>query len=97
MEGSTAPSKRYVELAAYLIDREIANFRRGEQTAAVSFTNVVKLARNATDALMAAQARGPSDGCRYPDLPHRSSRTGRQPGAGESRGEIANQQIKNAN
>jgi hypothetical protein len=60
MEGSTAPSNFYVELTAHLIDREIAKFRRGEQAAVVSFTNVVKLARNATDALIAAQAVVPT-------------------------------------
>jgi hypothetical protein len=89
MQGSTAPRKLYVELAAYLIDREIAKFRRGERAAVVSFTNVVKLARNATDALMAAQARGPRDACGCPDLRHRSSRTDRQPGAVELREEVA--------
>jgi hypothetical protein len=90
MEGSTAPSKLYVELAAHLIEREMAKFRCGEQAAVVSFTNVVKLARNARDALMAARARGPRDACRCADLRHRRARKGRQPGAVESRAEIAN-------
>jgi hypothetical protein len=89
MEGSTAPSKLYVELAGYLIDREIAKFPRGDQAALVSFPNVAKLARNATDELTAAQAHGPPDACPCPDLHDRSSRTGRQPGAVESRAEIA--------
>jgi hypothetical protein len=44
--ASEAP---YLALTALLIDREIAKFNRGEQTALVSFTNVAKLARNASE------------------------------------------------
>jgi hypothetical protein len=47
MKGNTIAKKRYLELTALLIDREIAKFRRGEQVARVSFGNVAKLATNA--------------------------------------------------
>jgi hypothetical protein len=77
MKGDRATSRLYVELTAHLIDREIATFRRGEQAALVTFSNVAKLARNATDELTAAQARRPHDACACPDLRHRSSRTRR--------------------
>jgi hypothetical protein len=53
MKGNTATRRLYVELTAHLIDREIAKFRRGEQAALVSFTNVAKLARNASEELAA--------------------------------------------
>jgi len=51
MKSHAATRRLYVELAAHLIDREIAKFRRGEQAALVSFTNVARLARNARDEL----------------------------------------------
>jgi hypothetical protein len=53
MKGNTIAKERYLELTALLIDREIAKFRRGEQLALVSFTNVAKLARNACNELVA--------------------------------------------
>jgi hypothetical protein len=51
MGCNTSPKERYLELAALLIDREIARFRRGEQVALVSFANVAKLSRNACNEL----------------------------------------------
>jgi hypothetical protein len=53
MEGNTIAKERYLELAALLIDREIAKCRRREQAAFISFTNVAKLARNASAELVA--------------------------------------------
>ena len=53
MKGNTIAKERYLKLIALLIDREIAKFRRGEQVALVSFTNVAKLARNACNELVA--------------------------------------------
>jgi hypothetical protein len=87
MEGNTASKRLYVELMAHLIDREIAKFRRGERAALVSFSNVAQLARNATDELTAAQARGPRDACPCPDLRHRSSRA-RRSGKGAVHGQV---------
>jgi hypothetical protein len=52
MKGNTIANERYLELTALLIDREIANFRRGEQVALVSFANVTKLATNACNELV---------------------------------------------
>jgi hypothetical protein len=57
MKGNTIAKERYLELAALLIDREIAKFRRGEQAAHESFTNVARLARNASEELAAPGAR----------------------------------------
>jgi hypothetical protein len=57
MKGNTIAKERYLELAALLIDREIAKFRRGEQAALVSFTNVAKVASNASEELTASPAR----------------------------------------
>jgi hypothetical protein len=57
MKDNTATRRLYVELMAHLVDREIAKFRRGEQAALVSFTNVAKLARNASKELTAPGAR----------------------------------------
>jgi hypothetical protein len=53
MSGSMTARRLYLELTALFIDQEIAKFRRGEQGALVSFTNVAKLARNAREELMA--------------------------------------------
>jgi hypothetical protein len=68
MEGNTASKRLYVELMAHLIDREIAKFRRGEQAAFISFTNVAKLATNASAELVAPdtskRVRGPGAGPR---------------------------------
>ena len=47
----------YLDLTAHLIDREIAKFRRGEQAALVSFANVARLARNASEVLTALSVR----------------------------------------
>jgi hypothetical protein len=60
MNGNLTAERLYVELTALFIDREIVRLRRGEQAALVTFTNVVKLARNATDALMATEAVVPT-------------------------------------
>jgi hypothetical protein len=57
MNGSMAARRPYLELTALLIEREMAKFRRGEQTALVSFSNVALLAGNAREELM-AQGRG---------------------------------------
>jgi hypothetical protein len=51
MNGSTTARRLYLELTALFIECEIAKFRRGEQAALVSFTNVAKLARNASEEL----------------------------------------------
>jgi hypothetical protein len=53
MNGSKTAQERYLELTALLIDREIAKFRRGEQAALVSFSNVARLAGNASKELRA--------------------------------------------
>jgi hypothetical protein len=47
----------YLELTARLIEREIAKFTSGEQAAHESFTNVAKLARNASEELAAPGVR----------------------------------------
>ena len=57
MNGNLTAEQLYVELTALLIDREIAKLRRGEQAALVGFTNVAKLARNASRELMVARDR----------------------------------------
>jgi hypothetical protein len=71
MKGNTIAKERYLELAALLIDREIAKFRRGEQAALVSFTAVAKLARNASEPLAPPGARVRA--CPPADLPRRSA------------------------
>jgi hypothetical protein len=76
MAGNTTADERYLELTALLIDREITKFRRGEQAARVSFSNVAKLARNASEELMAPGARervGRSDVRPRADLHQRSA------------------------
>jgi hypothetical protein len=57
MNGNLTAERLYVELTALLIDREIVRLRRGEQAALVTFTNVVKLARNASKELTAPLTR----------------------------------------
>ena len=57
MNGSMAARRPYLELTALLIEREMAKFRRGEQTALVSFSNVALLAGNGREELMAPGAR----------------------------------------
>ena len=57
MNGDTTVRRRYLELTALLIEREIARLRRGEQAALVSFHNVALLAGNAREELMAPGAR----------------------------------------
>jgi hypothetical protein len=57
MKGSMAARRPYLELTALLVEREIASFRRGEQTALVSFGKVAVLAGNARDELMGLGAR----------------------------------------
>jgi hypothetical protein len=52
-----ATSRLYLELTARLIEREIAKFTSGEQAAHQSFTNVAKLARNASEELAAPGMR----------------------------------------
>ena len=52
MASHSTAVRLYLELTAHLIDREIAKFRRGEQAALVSFTNVANLAENAREELM---------------------------------------------
>lgn len=44
-------SRLYLEPIARLIEREIARFTSGEQAAQQSFTNLVKLVRNASEEL----------------------------------------------
>jgi hypothetical protein len=55
MNGSMTARRLYLELTALFIDQEIAKFRRGEQGALVSFTNVVKLATKELTAPGASQ------------------------------------------
>jgi hypothetical protein len=57
MNDDTTARTRYLELTALLIEREIARFRRGEQTARVSFSNVAVLAGNARKELITPAAR----------------------------------------
>jgi hypothetical protein len=57
MNGNMTARRLYLELTAHFIDREITKFRRGEEAARVSFSNVAKLARNASDELIAPGAR----------------------------------------
>ena len=72
MKDNPTARERYLELTALLIDRELAKFRRGEQAALVSFTNVANLARNASEELMA-----PGPAARAAPMPARvSSRIG---------------------
>jgi hypothetical protein len=47
----------YLELTTLLMDHEIAKFNRGEQTAVASFTNIAKLARNASEELTGSGMR----------------------------------------
>jgi hypothetical protein len=65
--ASMAARRAYLELTALLIEREIARFRRGEQTALVSFGNVAVLAGNARHELMAVNG-----GHRLEELIYRS-------------------------
>ena len=77
MNGNMTARRLYLELTAHFIDREIAKFRRGEQAALVSFTNVAKLARNASEELTAPGARERverSDACPRADLHRRSAK-----------------------
>ena len=57
MNGNTTARRLYLELTALFIEREIAKFRCGEQAALGSFTNVAKLARNASEELTGSGAR----------------------------------------
>jgi hypothetical protein len=57
MTSTMASEMFYLELTTLLIDREIAKFNRGEQTAVVSFTNIAKLARNGTEELTGSGMR----------------------------------------
>jgi hypothetical protein len=57
MTSTMASEALYLALTALLIDREIAKFNRGEQTALVSFTNIAKLARNASEELTGSGMR----------------------------------------
>jgi hypothetical protein len=76
MAGNSTAGRLYLELTAHFIDREIAKFRRGEQAALVSFTNVAKLARNASEELTGSCARGMErpDACSRADLHRRGSK-----------------------
>jgi hypothetical protein len=69
---SMTTSRLYLELTARLIEREIAKFTSGEQAAHQSFTNVAKLARNASEELAAPGARVRA--CPPADLLRRSSK-----------------------
>ena len=75
MTSTMAAEMLYLELTGLLIDREIAKFERGEQTARVSFTNIAKLARNASQELtrsgMRAHMKAP-DACANGHLPRHS-------------------------
>lgn len=55
--GRTTAEERYLELTALFIDREIAKFRRGEQAALVSFSNVARLATVASQEIATLDAR----------------------------------------
>jgi hypothetical protein len=57
MTSTMASEMLYLERTNLLIDREIAKFNRGEQTALVSFTNITKLARNASEELTGSGMR----------------------------------------
>jgi hypothetical protein len=57
MTSTMAAEMLYLELTTLLIDREIAKFNRGEQTALVSFTNIARLARNASEELTGSGMR----------------------------------------
>ena len=76
MNGNTTARRLYLELTALFIDREIAKFRCGEQAALGSFTNVAKLARNASEELMTPGTRARmerSRACSRADLHRRSA------------------------
>lgn len=71
MNSNLTAERLYVDLTALLIDREIARLRRGEQAALVSFSDVAKLARNASRELMVSSARdrvGRPDACPHAGL-----------------------------
>jgi hypothetical protein len=53
MKANTIAKERYLELTVLSIGREIAKYRRGEQAAFISFTNVAKLATNTSAELVA--------------------------------------------
>jgi hypothetical protein len=74
MKANTIAKERYLELTVLLIDREIAKFRRGEQAALVSFAHVAKLARNASQELVAPAM---SARVQRPDACPRATRAGR--------------------
>jgi hypothetical protein len=63
MADHLSAQRFYLDLTAHLIDREIAKFRRGEQAALVSFSHVAKLARAASEELMAPGPRQCADRC----------------------------------
>jgi hypothetical protein len=81
MNGSKTAQERYLELTALLIDREIAKFRRGEQAALVSFSNVARLAGNASNELSApgtAECVGGIDRCSGAERGGRSAQARRR-------------------
>ena len=57
MNGNTTARRLYLELTALFIEREIAKFRCGEQAALGSFTNLARLARNASEEITGSGAR----------------------------------------
>ena len=75
MTSTMAARMLYLELTALLIGREIAKFERGEQVALVSFTNIAKLAGNASQELtrsgMRAHMKAP-EACANSHLPRHS-------------------------
>jgi hypothetical protein len=73
MNGNMTARRLYLELTAHFIDREITKFRRGEQAARVSFSNVAKLAGNASEELMAPGARECVEARPRADLHRRSA------------------------
>jgi hypothetical protein len=59
MTSPMAARMLYLELTALLIGREIAKFERGVQVALVSFTNIARLAGNASQELTRSGMRAP--------------------------------------
>jgi hypothetical protein len=75
MTSPMAARMLYLELTALLIGREIAKFERGEQVALASFTNIAKLASNASQELARPGMRAPMkvrDACANGHLPRHS-------------------------
>jgi hypothetical protein len=75
MTSTMAARMLYLELTALLIGREIAKFERGEEVALVSFTNIARLAGNASQELTRSGMRAhlkARDACANGHLPRHS-------------------------